>query len=75
LYIACFYYFALSVAAPFTGGHMNPGTTVAFHLVKKNSNMIYYFIAQLLGAFIAGIAGNFLIMKHITFLMLPLPLM
>ncbi len=38
---------------------MNPGTTIAFHLVKKNNNMIYYFIAQLLGAFIAGIAGNF----------------
>lgn len=37
---------------------MNPGTTVAFHLLKKNKNIIYYFIAQLLGAGIAGVAGR-----------------
>lgn len=59
IFIACFYYFALSTAAPFTGGHMNPATTVAFHLYKKNKNMIYYFIAQLLGAGIAGVLGRF----------------
>lgn len=37
---------------------MNPGTTIAFHLLKKNNNIIYYFIAQLLGAGIAGVAGK-----------------
>ncbi len=58
IFIACFYYFALSVAAPFTGGHMNPSTTIAFHLHKKNKNMFYYIIAQLLGATIAALLGN-----------------
>lgn len=57
IYIACFYYFALSLAAPFTGGHMNPGTTISFHLLKKNNNIIHYFVAQLLGAGIAGLLG------------------
>jgi glycerol uptake facilitator-like aquaporin len=60
----------LSIAAPFTGGHMNPGTTVAFHLLKKNKNMIYYFIAQFLGASIAGFLGNYCFhIKDIFFLM------
>jgi len=57
IFIACFYYFALSVSVPFTGGHLNPSTTIAFHLHKKNKNIIYYFIAQFIGATIAALLG------------------
>ena len=59
IFIACFYYFSLSVAAPFTGGHMNPSTTIAFHLLKRNKNMVYYFIGQFLGATIAILLGTY----------------
>lgn len=58
IFIACFYYFSLSVAAPFTGGHMNPATTIAFHFLKKNTKLPFYFAAQFLGATIGALLGN-----------------
>jgi glycerol uptake facilitator-like aquaporin len=36
---------------------MNPGTTIAFSLAKKNAYMGYYFLAQLIGASIAVLLG------------------
>ncbi len=57
LYISCFFYFALSVAAPFTGGHMNPAVTITLNQVVKNKNMPAYFIGQFIGAFAAAILG------------------
>lgn len=74
IYIACFYYFGLSVSAPFTGGHMNPATTISFHLHKKNKNMHLYFIAQFLGATIAGLLGiQFIYIAHLFFNVTPAP--
>lgn len=61
LFISCFFYFALSVAAPFTGGHMNPAVTITLNQIKKNKNMIAYFVAQFFGSFVASILGYILL--------------
>jgi glycerol uptake facilitator-like aquaporin len=58
LFISCFFYFALSVAAPFTGGHMNPAVTITLNQITKNKNIIPYFLGQFIGAFLAAILGN-----------------
>jgi glycerol uptake facilitator-like aquaporin len=58
LFICCFFYFALSVAAPFTGGHMNPAVTLTLNQITKNKNIIAYFSGQFIGAFSATILGN-----------------
>ena len=75
IFIACFYYFALSVAAPFTGGHMNPSTTIAFNLLKKNKYMLFYFIAQFLGATMGALLGTyfFLFQAFFFFKVVPAP--
>ncbi len=70
IFIACFYYFALSVAAPFTGGHMNPATTIAFNFLKKNNHKKFYFIAQFLGATIASFIGTCFFIKPCFFFQL-----
>ncbi len=67
IFIACFYYFALSVSAPFTGGHMNPATTITFNFLKKNNHMAFYFIAQFLGGTIAALLGTYSINSALFF--------
>lgn len=44
--------------ASISGGHLNPGVTLAFSLVRRNDfpirNVLPYWTAQLLGAMLAG---------------------
>ena len=56
--ISCFFYFAVSAAAPFTGGHLNPSVTVAFIKLKKGLNVKMYIISQIIGALIGTSIGN-----------------
>ena len=52
--ISCFLYFAISISAPFTGGHCNPsvtvGTTVAG--ICNRHKILLYIGSQLVGAFL-----------------------
>jgi glycerol uptake facilitator-like aquaporin len=56
--ISCFYYFALSVAAPFSGGHLNPSVTIARAILRVNNNKKYYIIAQIIGALLGSGIGK-----------------
>lgn len=57
--ISCFYYFALSVAAPFSSGHLNPMLTLAFSYLRPCLLKKYYIIAQLVGALVGSGIGTF----------------
>ena len=48
---------AIYVAAPVSGAHLNPAVTISFTIWRKFpiKKLIYYVIAQILGAFLAGI--------------------
>ena len=50
---------AIYVSAPVSGGHLNPAVTLAFALVRMDefppSWILFYWMAQLLGAMVAGI--------------------
>jgi aquaporin related protein len=60
--ISCFFYFALSVAAPFSGGHLNPAVTLALSRKRKDVRIGLYICAQILGGLIgAGIGKHLLI--------------
>jgi len=56
--ISCFYYFALSVAAPFSGGHLNPSVTIARAILRVNNKKKYYIIAQIFGALLGSGIGK-----------------
>jgi glycerol uptake facilitator-like aquaporin len=58
--ISCFYYFALSVASPFSGGHLNPAVSIAFQFLRKDNKLKSYIFAQLLGALIGATIGKIL---------------
>lgn len=58
--LSCFFYFALSVAAPFSGGHLNPAVTWALAHLKPTKTGSYIW-PQLLGGVVgAGIGTNVL---------------
>ena len=67
--ISCFFYFAVSAAAPFTGGHLNPSVTVAFIKLRKGLDVKTYMISQIIGGLIGTTLGTFVDMKHICFSM------
>lgn len=48
--ISSFYYFALSIATPFSGGHLNPAVAAAFHRLRTNAHLWQEMAAQVLGA-------------------------
>lgn len=52
--ISCFLYLGISVAAPFTGGHINPsvtiGTTVAG--ISNKEKLLMYIVSQVFGALV-----------------------
>jgi len=45
------------VASPFSGGHLNPAVSIAFHFLRKNNKLKSYLFAQLLGALIGASIG------------------
>ena len=55
--ISCFFYFAVSVAAPFSGGHLNPAVTAAFIKMKKGLKVKFYIISQIIGALLGTTIG------------------
>ena len=63
--ISCFFYFAVSAAAPFTGGHLNPSVTTAFIKMKKDLKVKTYMISQVIGALIGTTLGTMLLTQHI----------
>jgi glycerol uptake facilitator-like aquaporin len=58
--ISCFFYFAVSVAGPFSGGHLNPAVTLAFSLFKRKVNTKIYIVSQMLGGLFGAGIGTFL---------------
>ena len=64
----CFFYFALSVAAPFSGGHLNPSITISMHFFKKINNKRTYIIGQFLGAILGTVIGKNQLIQLIYFL-------
>lgn len=56
--ISCVFYFALSAAAPFSGGHLNPAVTLAISRLKKNINIKIYVLAQISGALLGSGIGT-----------------
>lgn len=56
--ISCFFYFALSAAAPFSGGHLNPAVTIAISRFQRRIDIKLYIIAQLIGALIGAGVGK-----------------
>lgn len=63
----CFFYFALSVAAPFSGGHLNPSITFSMHFFKKINNKRTYIIGQFLGTILGTVIGKKQIIQLIYF--------
>ena len=58
----------MSIAAPFSGGHLNPAVTISLSLVNKNDQKKWYFIGQLIGAVIGASLGIYPInLKHMAF--------
>jgi len=57
--VSCFYYFALSVVSPFTGGHLNPTVTIVLNITKKNNYLLIYLIGQILGGILGALTGNY----------------
>lgn len=55
--ISSFLYFGLSIAGPFSGGHLNPSVTVSLvtSSLSAANRIGYYVISQLLGAFFGGL--------------------
>ena len=51
--ISCFFYFAISVSAPFSGAHINPAVTLSLNLIETSNKKIIYIVSQLVG----GLAG------------------
>ncbi len=64
----CFFYFALSVAAPFSGGHLNPSVTLSLHIFKKINNKKTYIISQFLGSIIGTMIGKIRLIQPIYLL-------
>jgi glycerol uptake facilitator-like aquaporin len=53
----CFYYFALSVSAPFSGGHLNPAVSLGLHLFRKNKYLGKEILGQFIGAMLGATVG------------------
>lgn len=47
----------MSIAAPFSGGHLNPAVTISLSLVDKNDKKKWYFIGQVIGAIVGASLG------------------
>ena len=61
--ISSFLYFGLSIAGPFSGGHLNPSVTVSLAtagLVNKNKIPIYI-LSQTIGALLGGLICKYII--------------
>jgi glycerol uptake facilitator-like aquaporin len=56
--IAAFFYFAVSISAPFSGAHLNPAVTIAINMINKNKWIKQYFMGQLFGAFVGAAIGT-----------------
>lgn len=54
----CFFYFALSIAVPFSGGHLNPAVSISLHFFRKNKKLAKMVGAQLIGAFLGVTVGT-----------------
>lgn len=60
--ISSFLYFGLSIAGPFSGGHLNPSVTVSLvtaGIVNKNKIPIY-FLSQTAGALVGGLICKYI---------------
>lgn len=60
--ISSFLYFGLSIAGPFSGGHLNPSVTVSLvtaGIVNKNKIPIY-FLSQTAGALLGGLICKYI---------------
>jgi glycerol uptake facilitator-like aquaporin len=56
--ISCFYYFALSISAPFSGGHINPAVTLCLNVTDKHNKSKIYLIGQICGSLFGGLLGK-----------------
>ena len=56
--VSCFFYFALSAAAPFSGGHLNPAVTVGLSRINRKITIKWYIISQMIGALLGVGIGN-----------------
>lgn len=66
--VSCFYYFAVSAAAPFSGGHLNPSVTLAFSRLRRKVDIKIYISSQVLGGVIGAGVGMDESMQRICFL-------
>jgi len=55
----CFFYFALSVAVPFSGGHLNPAVSIGMNFFHKKKKLVKTLIAQVVGALLGATIGIF----------------
>jgi len=58
--VSCFFYFAVSAAAPFSGGHLNPSVTLAFNFLGKKIDVKIYMLSQITGAFLGAAIGTYI---------------
>ena len=58
--ISCFLYLAISIAAPFTGGHINPSVTIGLMTagLGNKSKIGWYILSQLCGALLGVFICN-----------------
>jgi glycerol uptake facilitator-like aquaporin len=65
--VSCFFYFAVSAAAPFSGGHLNPSVTLAFSRLRKKVDVKIYMASQVIGALLGAGIGTSILTQPICF--------